>query len=91
MAYRYKEQYEKAIEVCEKAISGHPDLSHAYLQLAASYSSLNRPEEARKAVKEFLRLNPGFSLDLYANTLPYKNQQKLDKYINALRKAGLPE
>jgi len=91
MAYRYKGQYEKAIEVCEKAISGHSDLSHAYLQLAASYSSLNRPEEARKAVEEFLRLNPGFSLDLYANTLPYKNQQKLDKYINALRKAGLPE
>jgi adenylate cyclase len=84
-------QYEKAIEVCEKAISGNPDYMPVYLQLAASYSSLYRPEEARKAVEEVLRINPGFSLEYYANTLPFKNQEKLDRYINALRKAGLPE
>ena len=84
-------QYEKAIEVCEKAISGNPDYMPVYLQLAASYSSLYRPEEARKAIEEVLRINPGFSLEYYANTLPFKNQEKLDRYINALRKAGLPE
>jgi tetratricopeptide (TPR) repeat protein len=59
--------------------------------LASSYSSLNRTEEARKAVEEILRINPGFSLEYYANTLPLKNQEKLDIYINALRKAGLPD
>ena len=62
-----------------------------YITLAASYSSLNRTEEARKAVEEILRIHPRFTLERHANVLPFKNQKKLDKYIDALRKAGLPE
>ena len=63
----------------------------AYLTLAASYSTLNRTEDARKAVEEILRIQPDFSLEYHAKTVPYKNQEKLDKSIIALRKAGLPE
>jgi uncharacterized protein HemY len=59
--------------------------------LAATYSTLNRNEEARKAVEEILRINPDFSLKYFANTLPYKNREKLDNFINVLRRAGLPE
>jgi adenylate cyclase len=90
-AYRINGQYEKAIEACDKALKDNPDQQSPYMTLAASYSSLNRTEEARKAVEEILRINPTFSLEYYANTLPFKNHEKLDKYINALRKAGLPE
>jgi tetratricopeptide (TPR) repeat protein len=91
MAYRDNEQFEKAIELSKKALSNNPDQLSAYLTLAASYRSLNRHEETNKAIKEILRINPNFSLEYYANVLPYKNQEKLDKYIKALRKAGLPE
>jgi adenylate cyclase len=89
IAYRENGQYEKAIEVAKKALSGNPDLLTPHLTLAASYSSLNRNEEARKAVEEILRIHRGFSLEYHANILPYKNKKKLDKLINALRKAGL--
>jgi adenylate cyclase len=88
-AYGYNGQYEKAIEMFKKAVGCNPDDIHTYLSMAASCSSLNRTEDARKAVEEVLRLNPGFSLEYYSNTLPFKNQEKLDEYINALRKAGL--
>ncbi|MGD9132943.1 MAG: hypothetical protein PVF78_04820, partial [Desulfobacterales bacterium] len=81
----------KAIEQCKKALSGNLDLLMPNLTLAASYSSLDRTENARKAVEEILRIHPGFSLEYFAATLPHKNQKKLDEYINALRKAGLPE
>ncbi|PNX51014.1 MAG: hypothetical protein BV458_12175 [Thermoplasmata archaeon M9B2D] len=91
MAYRDNEQYEKAIELSEKALSNNPDQLSAYITLAASHSSLNRHEETDWAVEEILRINPNFSLEYYANVLPYKNQEKLNKLINALRKAGLPE
>jgi tetratricopeptide (TPR) repeat protein len=91
LAYQAIGQYEKAIDVCEKAISSNPDLETLYLILAASYSSLNRSEEARKAVEKILRIHPRFTLEHHANTVPFKNQENLDKYINALRKAGLPE
>jgi len=59
--------------------------------LAASYSPINRTEDASKAVEEILRIQPNFSLEYLANRQPYINQEKLDKFINALRRAGLPE
>jgi adenylate cyclase len=90
-AYLNIGQYEKAIEVCKKTLSANPDVLPTTLYLAASHSSLDRPEEARKAVEEVLRIQPDFSLEYHANTLPFKNQEELNKYINALRKAGLPE
>ena len=91
IAYQNNGQYEKAIEMCKKALSGNPDMLSAYLTLATSYTLLNRIEDARKAVEEILRIQPDFSLEYHAKTVPYKNQEKLDSYINALRKAGLAE
>jgi adenylate cyclase len=91
IAYRENGQNEKAIEAAKKAMSGTPDNIVLNLTLAVSYISLDQAEEARKYVEEILRINPGFSLENHANVLPYKNQEQLDKYINALRKAGLTE
>jgi len=62
-----------------------------YLTLAASYSLLKRTEKAHKAVEEILRINPDFSLEYYAKTLPYRRQETADNFVEALRKAGLPE
>jgi adenylate cyclase len=90
IAYRVNGQYEKAIEAAKKALSGSPDQLIPHLTLAASYSALNLSEDAHKAVEEILRINPGFSLENLANISPFK-QEELDKLINALRKAGLPE
>ena len=91
MAHMKNGKYEKTIELSKKGLRDHPDEIGIYLTLAASYSALNRIEEAQNAVDEILRINPNFSLEYYSKTLPYKNQETLDKYVEALRKAGLPE
>jgi len=91
VAHRNNGQYEKAIEFSKKCLIGYPDYLPAYITLAASYSFLNHAEDAHKAVKEVLRIDPEFSLDYYAKILPYKNQETVDKVVEALRKAGLPE
>jgi adenylate cyclase len=91
MAYRNIEQYEKAIELSKKGLIGNPDQLPVYLTLAASYTFLNRTEEAHKAVDEILRLHPNFSLEYFAAILPYKRQETTDRFVGALRKAGLPE
>ena len=91
IAYRTNGQYEKAIECAEKSLRGNPDQLTPTLTLAASYSSLNRIEATKKAVKEVLRIDPNFSLDYLAKTLPIKHQKTLEIFIEALRKAGLPE
>jgi len=91
MAYNRNEQYEKAIEVSKKGLSSDPDYLSLHLELVGSFISLNRIKEAHKAVEEVLRINPNFSLEYFAKISPYKNQETLDKFIGALRKAGLPE
>lgn len=91
MAYRNIGEYEKAIELCTKGLSGNPDHISVNLTLTISYSLLNRTEEAQKAAEEVLRIDPNFSLEYYAMTIPYKHKETGDKFVEALRKAGLPD
>ena len=91
MAYRNNEQYEKAIEVSERGLRCYNDQFALYLTLAASYTFLDRTDEAHMAAEEVLRIDPNFSLEYFAMTMPYKHQETGDKFIEALRKAGLPD
>ena len=84
-------QYEKAVETFKKAVHVSPDYLTAHAFLAASLSSLGRRAKAAAEADEVLRINPKFSLDSYAKTLPYKNKADIERYLAALRKAGLPE
>jgi hypothetical protein len=45
--------------------------------------------EARAEAEEVLRINPKFSVETYARSFSHRNQAKLDRYIEALRQAGL--
>lgn len=88
-AYRMKGQYEEAIAVYKKVLHRNPDDMIARTGLAATYSLMGREEEAHAEAAEVLRMNPRFSLDKMAKTMPFKNQADLESYIDALRKAGL--
>ena len=89
--YRNVRRYEEAISELKKALHRNPDNLLAHLHLAGTYSSLGREEEARAEAAEVLRIDPKFSLDYFAKTLPYKNQADTERLIDALRKAGLPK
>jgi adenylate cyclase len=88
-AYFMTGRYEKSITTWEKALHISPNYLPAHAFLAACYSSLNRQAEAAAEAEEVLRINPKFSLKFYAKTLPYKNKADIDRYLAALRKAGL--
>ncbi|MGD8766125.1 MAG: tetratricopeptide repeat protein, partial [Desulfobacteraceae bacterium] len=90
-AYFMTEQYDEAIATLNKALHVNPNYLPAHAFLAACYSSSNRQAEAESAAKEVLRINPNFTLESYAKTLPYKNKADVERYVAALRKAGLPE
>jgi adenylate cyclase len=91
IAYRIEGRHAEAIALADKCLIENPDNLQALLILAACYSLLNQTEEANKASKEILRINPNFSTFNYVASLPYKNQNVADRYVDALRKAGLPE
>ena len=89
------EQYEKALlsfkQVLERAKKGETRLYVAHLRLAATYAMLDRDEEAKNHLDELLKIRPKYSIKYYAKRTKFKNQADLDRWINALRKAGLPE
>ena len=83
-------EYEEAITAFKKALSLWPEFMNGHIGLTASYSLAGRVEEARAQVAEILKINPEITLeDISKNG--YYTFQKVDKerFINALRKAGL--
>ena len=88
-SYRMMGQYQEAITQYKKALRIAPNNIIAHIALAGTYSLLGRNEEARAEAEEVLRLNPKFSLESYAKMLPFKNQAQTDRFVEALRKAGL--
>jgi adenylate cyclase len=88
-AQRMLGQYEEAIESYQKALDRSPDFLLVRIGLAACYSASGRGEEARAAVEEILRIAPGFSLEAFGKGLTLKNHADSERYLEALRSAGL--
>jgi TolB-like protein len=91
LSYRDTGRYEEAIAAYKKAINLAPDSLYGHVGLAATYSLAGRDEEARAEASEVLRIQPKFSLERLAKRVTYKNKADIDRAIDALRKAGLPE
>jgi adenylate cyclase len=88
---RYEDALDEFKRLLDRSEKGEYNPEFAHRLLAATYAMLGREEEARKHAAEVIRINPKFSLKWYAKTLRYKNQADIDRWIDALRKAGLPD
>ena len=82
-------RFEEAVSAYKKGIQRAPDYIVAHIGLVTTYSLMGREKEARAEAEEVLRINPKFSLDYFAKTVPLKDQSQIDKGVNAMRKAGL--
>jgi adenylate cyclase len=90
-AYFMTEQYDESIVTWKKALQVSPNFLSAHLLLAECYSSQGREAEAIAAAKEVIRINPKFTIESYAKRLTYAHEADIEREVNALRKAGLPE
>jgi len=88
-AYTLTRQYEEAITVLKRTITRNPNFLPAHVFLAVVYSESSREEEARAAAAEILRISPNFSLEGYQQRVHYKDPAVLERFVPALRKAGL--
>ena len=59
--------------------------------LAAIYSEMGEEEKARAAGAQLLKISPGFTIERFKQTSPYKDQRITEWLVDGLRKAGLPE
>jgi adenylate cyclase len=88
-ALRMTGKFDEAVSAYRKSLQRSPDNILAHVSLAATYSMMGREKEARAETAELMRINPKWSLDLFAKRQVYKDQSETDKLVNALRKAGL--
>jgi len=65
------------------------DFLHSHIDLVLAYSELSRDEEAKTAMAEILRISPSFSLEAAEQILPFRDPAVLERFLVALRKAGL--
>jgi adenylate cyclase len=91
LSYLYAGRCEEAIAECEKALQDKVSNRLCHIVATVAYSMCGREEKARATAEELLRIDPKFSVKTYVKTLPYKNKSDIERYIAALRKAGLPE
>jgi adenylate cyclase len=89
LSYAYTEQYEEAIKWCEKAVRQEPNDLLARMMMTVVYSLSGRDEEARTEADEVLRIQPKFSLEKYEKKVTYKREVDKERFLGALRKAGL--
>jgi adenylate cyclase len=88
-AYGLLGRDEEAIVALRRGVALNPDWLPPHLFLAAIYSKLGREEEARTEVAEMLRINPNFSLESFRQRVPYKDPAVTERFVAALRQAGL--
>jgi TolB-like protein/class 3 adenylate cyclase/Tfp pilus assembly protein PilF len=90
-AFQSMERYHEAIAAYRRTISRNPDFSSAHRHLAAAYAQLGRMEEANAEAARTLRIDPSWSIQRVAQRLPLKDAAALERLVDGLRKAGLPE
>jgi adenylate cyclase len=89
-AYFLLGRYQAAIPELQKVVEANPEFLTGHLMLAATYSQTGQIEEAEWEAGEVLMLLPDFSLAAERERAPFVSPG-LDRYIEGLRKAGLPE
>jgi len=77
------------VAALKKAAQLAPDDKYTRLQLIRAYIKMDKDKEARAEAAEVLRIDPQFSLEAFAKSIP--RSAGVDDWINDLRKAGLPE
>jgi DNA-binding NtrC family response regulator/TolB-like protein len=84
-------RYEAAVALAEQARREASGFSATLRVLTASLAELDRLEEARQVGREFLAIERSFTLKQFRLRYPLRDEMALDRYIAALRRAGLPE
>ena len=91
LAYMMTDEYDLAIGAYKDTLAKGTLVLFSHERLAAIYALKGDIENARAHAAKVLEIKPDFSIEAWSKVLNYKKQEDLDRELNALRKAGLPE
>jgi len=83
--------YGGTIEWAKKSIEVTPEFPPPWRYLAASFAHLGRMEEARAAKDQLLRIMPHENLQLVRTVFSTADPDRTERFVEGLRKAGVPE
>jgi len=90
-AYFFLGDYERAIETSKKSLHQDPSGFGALVVLACTYAQLGRRDEAQHYVDELLRHIPRYSLRALRKNPMFVAPDLIEKLVDSMRLAGLPE
>ncbi|SLN75259.1 adenylate/guanylate cyclase domain-containing protein [Oceanibacterium hippocampi] len=82
---------EEALEAAQRAATLNPGSESSYWVLAAALAQVGRLPDARAALAKFLEVAPGATAAGLREALPIRSPDSLEKVIDSLREAGLPD
>jgi adenylate cyclase len=82
---------DRALVDFEAAVEISPGYQLARVWLAAAYAAADRPEDAEWETREILALDPGFSVSHVRRAFPIKDPIYRERFLEDLRRAGLPD
>jgi TolB-like protein len=91
MAHLIAGRFDAARTWAEKAFRDVPLFGLAAAAIAASCALAGRMDEARRAMVDVRRLDPGLRLATLGEWLPFRRPEDAALFADGLRKAGLPE
>jgi len=85
------ERYEECVDICKEALREYPGYASSLRQLTAALAMLGRKEEARAALDKLLQRMPGLTISQVAKIVPVRYPADQERWLEGLRRAGLPE
>ena len=94
-SYFFTGQYEGGLAAAklllERSRKGEISPMPAHSHMAINYIGLGQEDKAREHAEEMLKLVPNYSLDNVRMRGSFKDPAHLERYVAALRRAGLPD
>jgi tetratricopeptide (TPR) repeat protein len=90
-AHFFAGRYDDASASAEKAVHARPNYLTAVRGAAASYALAGRLDQAQNLVMRMRELNPALCISNLKDLFPLRRPEDFTKWVDGLRKAGLPE
>jgi adenylate cyclase len=90
LAHLLMRQYDLALAGLNRMCERVPNHAYVHLFLAWAYIEMDRVADARDAVKRAVELMPQLTIKEMMRIFPFRLDEHRNRFLDALRKAGLP-
>jgi tetratricopeptide (TPR) repeat protein len=85
------ERYDEVIGICQDVLREYPNFGSALRQMAAAYAMQGDMTRAAQAMDQLLQRMPGLTVSKVCQIVPVMAPDAQERWLDGLRKAGLPE